>query len=121
MMKDDSENRTRWKHKLVTAHSWKRVGASSWAGGKNWVEARKIKHTLEEKYKFVIFVLSKMRLSTEHRKTKNKDEVKSIKEKHQEIWEPKIPLFTLEWKDQLYKNAETGMWHASGYMANSHR
>ena len=85
------------------------------------MEARKIKHTPEEKYKFVIFVLSKMRLSTEHRKTKNKDKEKRIKEKHQEIWEPKIPLFTLEVKDQLYNNAETGMWHASGSMANSPR
>ena len=47
------------------------------------MEARKMKNTPEEKHKFVTFVLSKTKLSTEHRKTKNKDMENRIKEKHQ--------------------------------------
>ena len=34
------------------------------------MEARKKKNTQEEKYKFVTFILNKVKLSTEHRKTK---------------------------------------------------
>ena len=41
-----------------------------WLGGakEDWMEATKKKNTKEEKYKFVTSVLSKMKLSIEHRK-----------------------------------------------------
>ena len=49
-----------------------------WAGGGNWMRARGRKSTLEEKYKFVTFVLDRMKLSPEHRKNKNR-EIEKIK------------------------------------------
>ena len=58
---------------------WDKI-VTSWAGKEDWMEARKKKNTPEEKYKFVTFVPSKMKLPTEHRNTKNKDKEKRIKE-----------------------------------------
>ena len=40
---------------------WDKI-ATSWASKENRKEARKKKNTTEEKYKFVTFVLSKMKL-----------------------------------------------------------
>ena len=54
--------------------------ATCWAGKEDWTVARK-KNTPEEKYMFVTFILNKMKLSTEHRKTKKKDKEKRLKEK----------------------------------------
>ena len=66
----DPGNHKRWKHKWV----WHNRGtvldkiATGWAGEEKWMRARKRNSTLEEKYKFVTFVLGKMKLSIEHRK-----------------------------------------------------
>ena len=50
-MKEDPENRTRWKH-LWGWHNrgnlWDKM-ASRWAGEKNWISVRKKKNTPEEK------------------------------------------------------------------------
>ena len=43
--------------------------------------SKKEENTPEEKYMFVTFILNKMKLSTEHRKTKKKDKEKRLKEK----------------------------------------
>ena len=83
MMQEDPENRTRWKHKWRWhnhGNVWNKM-ATRWAGGKSWTDTRMMKNTREEKYKFVTFVLSKMKLSTEHMKTKNENKEKSIKDK----------------------------------------
>ena len=45
------------------------------------METRYKKNTTEEKYKFVSSVLSKMKQSTEHRKSKSEDREKKIMEK----------------------------------------
>ena len=46
--------------------------AEMWDGlaQKNWMRARKRKSTLEEKYKFVTFLLDRMTLSIEHKDKK---------------------------------------------------
>ena len=59
---------------------WDKI-ATRWAGKENWMRSRTKNFTLEEKYKFVTFVLSRMRQSTEHRKSKSKDIEKKIKDK----------------------------------------
>ena len=82
-MKRDPENHTRWKHKW-RGHNLGNVLdkiATSWAGKDNWMKARKKKRTTEEKYKFVTFVLFKMKLPAEHRKSKSKVPEKKIKDK----------------------------------------
>ena len=82
-MEEDPENRTRWNHK-VRRHNRRNVWdeiATIWAGKKKKLDGRKKKKsTLEEKYKFVTFILSRMKLSTEHRKSKNLDIEKKIKD-----------------------------------------
>ena len=85
------------------------------------MDARNLKSTPEDKYKFVAFVLSTMKLRIEHGKTKKKDKEKRVKEKRQEIGDPKMHLFTLEVKEPLFNYAETAMWHASGSVADSPR
>ena len=65
MMKRDPEIHTRWKHKRGwhnRGNVWEKM-VTKWAGEENWMKARKRKITLEEKYKFVTFVLGKMKLS----------------------------------------------------------
>ena len=62
---------------------WPRVGPAE-----RTVWTQEIKNTSEEKRKFVTFVLSQMKLSTEHRKTKNKDKEKRIKEKTPRVLGP---------------------------------
>ena len=47
------------------------------------MEARKKKST-KEKYKFATCVLSTMKLSIEHRKSKGKDKKKKIKDSHRQ-------------------------------------
>ena len=51
---------------------WDKI-ATMWAGKENWMEARRKKSTLEEK-------LNRMKLSTEHRKSKSKRIEKMIKD-----------------------------------------
>ena len=43
--------------------------ATCWAGKKGWTIARKGKNSPEDKYYFITYILNKMKLSTEHRKT----------------------------------------------------
>ena len=63
MMKEDPENRTRWKHKW----SWHNRGnvwdmmAPRWAGEKNWVIKRKEHTSPSDKYKFITFILKNMK------------------------------------------------------------
>ena len=66
---------------LVFYLRWPRDGLAK----KNWISVRTKKNTPEEKNKFVTFVLNRMKLSTEQRKTNNKDKKKRIKEKHQKF------------------------------------
>ena len=80
LMKEDPENRIRWKHKLRwhnQGNVWDEM-VTCWAGKEDWIVVRKKKNAPEEKYKFVTFIL---KLSTEHRKTKNKEKDKRLKEK----------------------------------------
>ena len=82
MMEEDPGYRTRWKHKW----RWHNKGneykiATRWATKENWMEARKKKNTMEAEYKFVTFVLNKMKLPTEHRKCENKNMEEDIKDK----------------------------------------
>ena len=75
MMKEDPENRTRCKHKW----SWHNRGnvwgmmATRWAGEKDWMMKRKEHTSPSDKYKFITFILNKMKLTLhgtqENRKT----------------------------------------------------
>ena len=91
MMKRDPENHTRWKHKWRwhnRGNVWDKM-ATKWAGEENWMRARKRKRTLlEEKYKFVTFVLGRMKLSIEHRKKKSEGLRRRSKIKHPETLDP---------------------------------
>ena len=42
--------------------------------------ARRKQNSLEDKYKFITYILNKIKLPTEHRQTKNKDK-KEVQEK----------------------------------------
>ena len=84
-MKEDPENRTRWKHKWEVAQSrdvWDKM-ATCWAGKKDWMTARKERNWLEDKYKFITYILNKMNFPSEHRQTENKDKDKKIMKKTQ--------------------------------------
>ena len=51
MMKEDPENRTRWKYKWVwhnRGNMWDMM-ATCWAGKKDWMIARKEQNSLEDK------------------------------------------------------------------------
>ena len=64
---------------------WDNKSNTEWAGKKKWMEAKKKKSQLEEKYKFVTFILSRIKLFFEHRKNKNKEIGKNVKvKKHPE-------------------------------------
>ena len=83
MMKEDAENRTRWKHKREwhnRGNVWDKI-ATCWAGEKDWMIARKEQNSPEDNYNFIIYILNEMMLSTEHRKTEKKDEEKRLKRK----------------------------------------
>ena len=51
--------------------------ATRWAGEKDWMIKRKEHTSPSDKYKFITCILNKMKLTTEHRKTENKDKEKS--------------------------------------------
>ena len=75
MMREDSENRTRWKHEWRwhnRGNVWDKM-ATCWAGKEEWLMARKEQTSPEDKYKFITFILNKMKLPTEHRISKNND------------------------------------------------
>ena len=75
MMKEDPENRKKWKRKWRwhnRGNVWDKM-ATFWAGKEDWMIARKKQNSSEEKYKFITHVLNETKLSTEHRQTKNKD------------------------------------------------
>ena len=83
MMKEDPENRIRWKHKWrwhKRGDVWDKM-ATCWAGKEDWMTARKKQNSPEEKYKFITYILIKMKLTTEHRQTKKKDKEKMLKKK----------------------------------------
>ena len=83
MMKEDAENRTRWKHKWEwhnRGNVWDKM-ATCWAGKKDWMIARKEQNSPEDNYNFITYILNKMKLPTEHRKTEKKDEEKEVKKK----------------------------------------
>ena len=65
------------------------------------------------KYHFVTFVLSRIQLSTGHRKKREEAKGKTPET-------PKIPMFTRA-ANSMYNHAEMAMWTASGSMANFHR
>ena len=72
MMKEDPVNRTRWKHKYGwhnRRNMWDKM-ATCWAGEEDWTIARKKQNSQEEKYKFITYILNKMKLPIEHRHTK---------------------------------------------------
>ena len=50
---------------VAQSREWEKI-ATLWAGNDDWMEARKKKNTTDEKYKFVTFFLSRMKLSSEH-------------------------------------------------------
>ena len=50
--------------------------ATCWAGEEDWMTARKQQNSPEDRYKFLTYILNKMKLPTEHRKTGKKDEKK---------------------------------------------
>ena len=80
MMERDPENHTRWKHKWGwhnRGNVWDKI-ATDWAGREDWTRERKVKSTLDDLYKFVTFVLDRVKLSTVHRKTKG---LKKVEEK----------------------------------------
>ena len=80
MMKGDPENRMRWKHKWRWQNSgnvWDKM-ATCWAGKEDWMIARKKQNSSEDKYKFITYILNEMKLSTEHRQTKNKDKKEDV-------------------------------------------
>ena len=82
-MERDSENHTRWKHKW----RWHNRGnvcykiATEWAGEEDWLRARNMKSTLDDKYQFVTFVIDRMKRSIVHRNNKGKDIGKKVKDK----------------------------------------
>ena len=83
MMKEDPENSTRWKHKW----SWHNRGnlwnmmAARLAREKDWTMKR-IEHTWpSDQYKFITYILNKMKLPTEHRKREKKDGDQKFKKK----------------------------------------
>ena len=78
------------------------------------MDESKRKRTLEKKYKFVTFVLGRMKLSIEHRKKKSRGLRRRSKTKNPEIWE----LSTLVVKDIPCKCTVTVMWRANGSLAN---
>ena len=88
------------------------------AGEEKWMRLRKKRNTPEEKYKFVTFVLHRMKLHTEHRKTRNKDKEERMKDKTPRDFGTRRHQLTLDVKDLLYNCAETAMRHASGSMVN---
>ena len=51
---------------------WDEV-ATCWAGKEDWMIARKKQTSPKDKYKFITYILNKMKLTTEHRQTRNKD------------------------------------------------
>ena len=83
MMKEDPENRRRWRHKWELhnrGNVWDKT-TTCWAGKEDWMTARKKQNSPEEKYKFITYILIKMKLLTENRQTKNKDKEKRLKKK----------------------------------------
>ena len=72
MMKEDPEKHTRWKHKWCwhsRGNVWDKM-ATCWAGKKDWKVARKEQNSPEDKYKFITYILNKMKLCTEHRENR---------------------------------------------------
>ena len=83
MMKENPENRTRWRHKW----GWHNRGnvwdmmATRWAGEKDWMIKRKEHTSPNAKHKFITYILNKMKLSTAHMKIEKKDGDKKLKKK----------------------------------------
>ena len=67
-MKEDPCNPTRWKHERV----WDKR-ATDWAREEDWMSKRQKYHALEDKTKFGTFTLDSVKLSTVHKKEKEKE------------------------------------------------
>ena len=80
--------------------------------------AGKSKTRREDKYKFITYILNKMKLPTEHRKTGKKNEERRLKERHPGTWVPKTPLCTRVVRDLRFYCVETARWHANGSKLN---
>ena len=81
--KEDPENLTRWKHKSEwhnRGNAWDKMATCS-AGKKDWLIARRAQNSPEDKYNFITYILNKMKLPTEDRKTENKDKEKRLKKR----------------------------------------
>ena len=55
--------------------------ATRWAGEKDWMIKRKEHTSLSDKYKFITYILNKMKLPTAHMKIEKKDGDKKYKKK----------------------------------------
>ena len=120
MMKEDPENSTRWKHKW----SWHNRGnlwdmmAARLAREKDWTMKR-IEHPWpSDQYKFITYILNKMKLPTEHRKREKKMETRSSRKRHSEIWVEGTTRFTRVKTDLQCNCVETVMWLATGSREN---
>ena len=71
----NDERRSRKPHEMEayvglaqSGDVWDKM-ATRWAGKNDWMIARKKQNSPEYKYNFITYILNKMLLSTEHRKT----------------------------------------------------
>ena len=61
-------------------NAWDKM-ATCRAGKKDWMIARREQNSPENMFRFITYILNKMKLPSEHRKTENKDEEKMCKKK----------------------------------------
>ena len=116
----NDETRSGKPHKMETlvemTQSWEMCGTRWPRNGLD--EKRRRKRTLEDKYKFVTLVLSRMKLSVNTERHSVEELRRKSRTKHSETWDPRIPLSTFETKDLPYNCVVTAMWLANGSMAN---
>ena len=83
----NDERSSQEPHEMEAKGSWHNRGnvwanmATCWAGAKDWMIKRKEHASPSDKYKFITCILNKMKLPTEHRKTKKKGKDKKFKKK----------------------------------------
>ena len=102
MMKEDPENRTRWKHKW----RWYNRGnvsdkmATCWAGEEDWKEAQFAKGKVQVRHSHLEANETSYRTQKQHTKQQQREEEK----RHPGIWDPKTSQFTHVVKDLLYNS-----------------
>ena len=83
----NDERRSRKPHKMEAKVGWHNRGnvwdlmATCWAGEKHWMIERREQTSPKDKYKLITYILNKMKLTTEHKKTEEKDGEKRFKKK----------------------------------------